>query len=184
MNTHNKNLDKAVSIQDVQGTEQLRQGCQFCLAQCDQLLAQLDKEDYVCAPEVSSIGAHVRHVLERFQSFLNGLGEGMVDYDCRKRDQTLETNPQSASFALATIVRRINELKFCDFADQTLTIRESVHPQLEPVEASSTLERELVSLISHSVHHLAIIAMLARPLGYALDSDFGKAPSTIIHEKR
>ena len=183
MNWQNEKLEETAAIQDMQDKEQLGQGCQFCLAQCEQLLEILDREAYVCASEVSSIGAHVRHIVERFQSFLNGLGERVIDYDCRKRDRTLENNLQSARFALTTIARRISELRLAEIAGQELAIRESVHPQLAPVEASSTVERELVSLISHSIHHLAIIAMLARPLGYTLGSDFGKAPSTIIHEK-
>ena len=163
--------------------EQLRQGCHFCLEQCDQLLSVLSAEDYASSAEMSSIGAHVRHILERFQCFLSGLNEGSIDYDARKRDRSLETNKQAALFALTTVSRRIEELGLQDHAGQELNIRESVHPQLEPALASSSVERELVSLISHSVHHLAIIAMLARPLGYQFDSDFGKAPSTIIHEK-
>ena len=163
--------------------EQLREGCHFCLDQCEQLLKVLSEEDYANSAEMSSIGAHVRHILERFQCFLAGLNEGRIDYDARKRDHSLETNPEAAVFALTTVSRRIEELGLNEHAGQELNIRESVHPQLAPALASSSVEREMVSLISHSIHHLAIIAMLARPLGYQFDSDFGKAPSTIIYEQ-
>lgn len=163
--------------------EQLRQGCHFCLQQCDQLLTVLSEKDYASSADKSSIGAHVRHILERFQCFLSGLNEGSIDYDARKRDRSLETNQEAAVFALSSVSRRVEELRLHEHSGQELNIRESVHPQLEPALASSSVERELVSLISHSIHHLAIIAMLARPLGYQFDSDFGKAPSTIIHEK-
>lgn len=180
MSTQNKELGKS---ETVTSAEQLRQGCHFCLDQCAQLLASLDSEHYCHSGQTSSIGAHVRHVLERFQSFLNGLCDREIDYDFRKRDRTLENNLQSAEFALATVMRRIDALNLNELTEQNLLVRESVHPQLEPVAVSSTIERELVSLISHSIHHLAIIAMLARPLGYQLANDFGKAASTIIHEQ-
>lgn len=163
--------------------EQLRQGCHHCLGQCAQLLAELSSEDYARDSEVSSIGAHVRHILDRFQSFLLGLTDAAIDYDARKRDRTLECNKEAAEFALGTVARRIDEISLEDLTRSSLTITESVHPQLDAVSADSTVERELVSLISHSTHHLAIIAMLARPLGYQLGEDFGKAPSTIAHER-
>jgi len=183
-----KNYSQEASAAELD-IEQLREGCHFCLGQCDRLLAELTVEDYVCATEVSSIGAHVRHILERFQCFLAGLPEQAIDYDARKRDKSLESNPQSAAFALASILRRIDELDLSQFANNgniaaaNVSVRESVHPQLGAVLVNSTLERELLSLISHSIHHLAIIAMLAKPLGYEFGDDFGKAPSTIIHEQ-
>ncbi len=162
---------------------QLRQGCQLCLQQCAQLLDHLSCEDYSRQAGTSSIGAHVRHILERFQSFLAGLQNRAVNYDARKRDRSLEQNPEAAAFALGSVSRRIEELLQQEPDSLQLTITESVHPQLAPVTADSSIERELVSLISHSTHHLAIIAMLARPLGYELSEDFGKAPSTVVHER-
>ena len=39
-----------------------------------------------------------------------------------------------------------------------------------------------MGLITHTTHHLAIMGMIARDLGYHLDDDFGKAPSTIVFE--
>jgi hypothetical protein len=40
-----------------------------------------------------------------------------------------------------------------------------------------------MGLISHSTHHLAIIGLLAKSLGCQMDSDFGKAASTILYER-
>ena len=45
--------------------------------------------------------------------------------------------------------------------------------------AASTLSRELQFLVSHTVHHDALIAAAARALGVATEPDFGIAPSTL-----
>ena len=50
------------------------------------------------------------------------------------------------------------------------------------VEINSTLERELMGLVAHSIHHLAIIALLAKSFDHQMCSDFGKAPSAIVYE--
>jgi len=156
--------------------------CQHSLQQCQQLLTLLSPQDYACgSDDTASIGAHVRHILERFQCFLAGLPEGCVDYDDRSRDRTLEKNPQAAAFALATILRRMGDLSV---DSRPLQIRESVSSEAPAGEADSTVKRELLSLISHTTHHLAMIAMVARSLGYELDDDFGKAASTIIFEQQ
>lgn len=164
---------------------ELIKGCLYCLGQCQQLLQQISAAHYQAASSgQSSVGAHLRHVLERFQSFLNGLPDGQIDYDARQRDGSLEQNPGAAGFALNSINRRLQDLPTQLARQGSVLVTESVHPGLPAVQAVSSAQRELMSLISHSVHHLAIIAMLIRPLGYQVDETFGKAPSTVIHESR
>jgi hypothetical protein len=51
------------------------------------------------------------------------------------------------------------------------------------VSITSTVDRELMALITHSIHHLAIIALIVKSYGYEMDDDFGKAPSTIVYER-
>ena len=158
-------------------------GCLLCIDQCQGLLAVLDAADYSRKTETnSSIGAHVRHVIERFQSFLSGLANNRIDYDARKRDSAMENNLESARFALNTIRRRLARLDD-QICGEPMQVSETVHPGEAAVEATSTAEREIMSLISHSIHHLALVALLARRLGYELESDFGKAPSTVRFER-
>jgi len=44
---------------------------------------------------------------------------------------------------------------------------------------STSVERELVFLASHTIHHMAIIGMLAEQAGMEVSSDFGVHPSTL-----
>jgi hypothetical protein len=43
------------------------------------------------------------------------------------------------------------------------------------------MARELEFLLSHTVHHYAIVAILCRLQGIAVDDGFGVAPSTLRH---
>lgn len=62
-------------------------------------------------------------------------------------------------------------------------MRELVHHGSPFAEALSTLDREIMGHISHSTHHLAIIALIAKSLGFEIDEDFGKASSTLVSER-
>ena len=164
--------------------EQLIRGCVYCVDQCEQLLKLISQEVYVATSQgISSVGAHVRHILDRFNCFFAGLQQGCVDYDARKRDKSIENNLDAALFSLALIARRVEKLDLAGDPGESITVRESVHHQGPSVTIASTVERELMGLITHSIHHLAIIALIVKAFGYQLDSDFGKAPSTIVYER-
>ena len=163
---------------------QLIQGCCYCVQQCTDLMQLLSKENFTNAsPGSSSIGAHMRHILDRFQSFFAGLQSGCINYDDRKRDKSIESNPEAASFALASVARRVEDIDLQANLGRNITVRESVHHDGPTVAIHSTVDRELMGLVTHSIHHLAIISMLAKSLGIDMGSDFGKAPSTIRYER-
>jgi hypothetical protein len=50
-------------------------------------------------------------------------------------------------------------------------------------ELGSTLGRELAFATHHAVHHHAMLGAIAAELGVATPPEFGKAPSTIRHER-
>lgn len=163
---------------------QLLEGCRHCIRQCAQLLELLNQDSYVSQVEAtSSIGAHMRHILDRYYCFFAGIQSGVIDYDARKRDKSIEENIEAASFALTSLSRRFDGLKLEKVLGQTVEVRESVHPECPLAQIPSTFDRELMGLISHSTHHLAIIALVAKSLGYEIGDDFGKAPSTIVYER-
>lgn len=161
----------------------LIQGCLFSLSQCELLLNRVSQESFVLPVGNSTIGAHVRHVLDRFQCFLHGLPRGEIDYDARKRDVAIASSLEAAALALATVSTGMQALCDAPYAEPDLTVRESVYHQSPAVTIGSSPQRELMGLITHTTHHLAIIALLAKGMGYQLDDDFGKAASTIRYER-
>lgn len=161
--------------------EKLLKGCAHSIDQCDYLLQQISDESYVASKDgASSIGSHMRHILDRFQCFFTGLGEGCVDYDARDRDQSIASNLEAARFAVASVSRRIQEVQ--GSGDDALMVRESVHHLSPEVVLESTVSRELMGLVTHTTHHLALIGLIAQDLGYSLEGNFGKAASTIVYE--
>jgi uncharacterized damage-inducible protein DinB len=58
-----------------------------------------------------------------------------------------------------------------------------VAPDLPPVRVVTSPERELAFVISHTIHHNALIRVMVKLLGADIPSDFGYAPSTIAHQR-
>ena len=176
---------KALNQVDIQFTDatQLLAGCVRSIEQCGQLLRLISTESYVDSSRgTSSVGAHIRHILDRFHCFLAGMPAGSIDYDARKRDKSIENNLDVAAFALVSVSRRIESMAALDDLETAITVCESVHHQGPAVTMPSTVGRELMGLVTHSIHHLAIIALIVKSYGYEMDSDFGKAASTILYE--
>ena len=164
------------------GTERLIEGCIDCIDQCGELLEGMPAEVFASRGDgFSSIGAHVRHIVERFRCFHNGLEAGRIDYDDRKRGTGVETDLRAAAGALAEIRGRFEALDV-ETRKAEIPVRELVNCDGEPITAASSLDRELMGLITHSIHHLAIIAMIARSTNFPVPPNLGKAPSTIAAE--
>ncbi len=107
---------------------------------------------------------------------------GSIDYDARKRDKSVENKMDVATIALDSLGRRIETMAALDHLETPITVRESVHYRGPAVTMRSTVGRVLMGLVTHSIHHLAIIALIVKSYGYEMDSDFGKAASTILYE--
>ncbi|GHA00082.1 hypothetical protein GCM10008090_05940 [Arenicella chitinivorans] len=121
----------------------------------------------------STIGAHFRHVLEHYRCFLRQLPSACVCYDARERDQILERD-------LGYAVRTINDL-----VHALGTLSESSTLQIKDgpsgLVLTTTTQRELLFLQSHTVHHYAIAAAMGRQLGTDAAPGFGVALATQQH---
>lgn len=150
------------------------------------LVGALDAELFAQGAEPlarSGIGAHVRHVIDCCQAFVDGAPSGRVDYDARRRDPRVERDPRRAVRLLSALCERLASAALD--GDQELRVR-SDEPGAGPDEGwqRSTVGRELRYLVSHTVHHYAIVALLLRHAGRDPGADFGVAPSTLSHWRR
>jgi uncharacterized damage-inducible protein DinB len=148
------------------------------------LLGSIDESAYIAkVPNASnaSVGAHYRHCLDHFSSLLNGLSEGMVDYDARKRDPLLETDRKTAAEMtrlLQTMASKLEESRLSD----PIKIRCKISYTSDEIPMlHSRVDREVMFCISHAIHHYALIAMILRSQGHVLPPHFGVAPSTVRH---
>lgn len=148
------------------------------------LIESLDDDLYARSQEpvaASGIGGHIRHCIDHVQCLLDGLGDGRVDYDGRKRDERVETDRAYAARRLHEVLDALAELEGRDFGE--LDVKMDVPEGERPFWTRSSLERELQSMISHTVHHFALIGFLVRLNGAATTEDFGVALSTLAYWK-
>jgi hypothetical protein len=153
------------------------------LRQALALLDRLDDEVYTTSPRGFAphrAGGHLRHILEFYQCFLNGLDSLHIDYDTRPRNAAIEESRDAASAAIRSIIGAL-EFSPAVRADCIVWVR------MEDADATgvrdtfmeSSIGRELQVLSSHTIHHFALIAMTLRMHGVAMDPDYGMAPSTL-----
>lgn len=153
------------------------------LESCDALLAALPLADYTRPAPVcfnGAIGVHVRHLLDHYLGFFVALQNGMrVDYEARVRDPRIEQEPGYARMLIADVIARLARL---DPSGLDERMRARVEVEGDPVVWSeSSPARELCFLVSHTVHHCALINVICRANGVPVPADFGVAPSTIRH---
>ena len=152
------------------------------------VLRALDDETYegsaMQGDGLPATGPHFRHCIDFYECLLYGLENGdLVDYAARSRDHELETDRASAADRLKQLADRLAAIDPGSLGRPLKVRSEQPLPDL-PEWCGSTLHRELQFLVSHTVHHYALIVALLGRLGYELPSeyaDFGIAPSTLDH---
>lgn len=153
------------------------------LLQGVEVLAVLPPEAYASVDARclgGSIGGHVRHCVEFYRAFLDGLDSGYLNYDARARELRLETDPAAACEALLQTTYWLDTAAGLHDTERTLHVLEN-HDDSTPSWSVSSVSRELRFLLSHTVHHYALIAILLRLRGLETPAGFGIAPSTLRH---
>lgn len=148
------------------------------LARITALLNDLDVAQFTASEAPNdSIGGHVRHLLEHYDQLFHAQ-DGRVDYDERQRDARLEACPDNACRRIAAVREALPRLRPGPI--RLAHGSQSPHDPRDNVLESS-VERELHFLVSHTVHHMALIALFARRLGLTVPASFGVTPSTLNH---
>jgi uncharacterized damage-inducible protein DinB len=155
------------------------------LRELGEVIERLTDEQYVQKPVgvmPGSLGGHVRHCLDHVTALLGALETGSLDYDRRERGTAVE---KSRAAALAAIHHAGNELSQITKEDirMRLTVRVLMTAEAEAIDVGSTVGRELAYVLSHTIHHNAIIGSMVKTLGGNLPERFGYAPSTVRHAR-
>ena len=151
------------------------------LSQLADFITVIENQHYTAKSELllgSSIGQHVRHILEFYSCLKDGYAVQKVNYDLRKRDLSIEENKMTALQLIADLVTWMETAK-----PVALMLEGSYEAdEKEIFSIMSHLERELVYNIEHAIHHMAIIKIAAvNAYAYELPADFGVASSTLKH---
>jgi len=145
------------------------------------LLEDASDLDYRARPDAAvsgSVGGHVRHCLDHVRAVLDGAKAGRLSYDCRERDTDVERNRTLGILALRQQADRLDALVDSP-ADRPMRLEAQVDCSGGAVEVTSSLGRELLFVLQHTIHHQAIVALLLAARGITIPPRFGYAPSTI-----
>ena len=144
-----------------------------------QLLKCISNEQYsntTIAPYYSSIGGHMRHVLDVFDCVFEGLNSNEINLINRKRNELAENFTANGIHYFEEVLNNLKALKNEDF-DKIVRVTDDLG--LGIITANYTLSAILIQAHSHAIHHFASIGYIISQLGIQLpDEDFGFNPTT------
>ena len=149
------------------------------LKQAEVIFTDLTPDLYTsksAGPYYSSIGGHLRHILDIFQCIFNGLDSKIIDLTDRKRGTIVEKNPVEG---LKYLKKVISELEGISDLDPGIAVTIKDDLGLGMVEFPTTLGGGLNQAHSHAIHHFACIGYLLHFHGTKLPNKvFGYNPTT------
>ena len=142
------------------------------------LLSNLTNEE-LCnnsvSPYYSSLGCHIRHILDFYECVLNIDSDNHVDLTARKRNKKVECECNTAGEYLDVIVKKLEKINLQ--AEEKITVIDDLG--LGKTEIQYTLGALFAQANSHAIHHYAIINYILDSLGIVLqDDEFGYNPTT------
>jgi len=132
--------------------------------------------DTSVAPYYSSIGGHIRHILDIFDCIFVGLESKQINLSARKRNELAETKTAVALAYFDKVLHNIKSLEEVDM-DQMIEVSDDLGKGV--IVQKYTLGSILIQAHSHAIHHFASLGFIICQLGIELpDEDFGYNPTT------
>ena len=150
------------------------------LVQMRTMIERMDDDAYaIPAPGRTSggVGGHVRHCLDHITALMHATRSGIVEYDRRLRGTEVETCRMAALQQIAALARDLARLD-ASVLDEPLLVESQIDPSGTMMLTRSSVCREVAFVVSHTIHHNAIVAQLLAGRDVDLDARFGLAPAT------
>ena len=131
----------------------------------------------------STIGQHTRHIIEFYNCLIeqnDSTAVPVINYAKRRRDYEIESQPDHALRYVEDLCQKLQDLD----AEKKCMLDCAEHGN-DNIMVSSTIGRELIYNIEHTIHHLAIVKIALKATAPSIDlpEHFGVAPSTIRHRQ-
>ncbi len=148
------------------------------LKKSESLLNYITDED-LCNTSVppyhSSIGGHIRHILDFYDCIFNMDSENRIDFTARSRNKDVESKCCYANSYLESIIKKLNTVNI-DMNTKVIVVDDL---GLGKIDIEYTYGAMFAQATSHAIHHYAIINCILERLGIVLnDTDFGYNPTT------
>ena len=126
-------------------------------------------------PYMSSIGSHIRHILDFYDCIINRTSESHVDLTLRKRNVLVETKCTEALKYYKGITDKLNNVNY-NFDEDIYVIDDLGHGK---IKIKYTIGALFAQANSHTIHHYAIINYIMSGLEVDFkDASFGYNPTT------
>ncbi|MDX2200443.1 MAG: hypothetical protein SF069_15925 [Phycisphaerae bacterium] len=155
------------------------------LDELGRLVARLSDEQFTrrdAAGVRGSIGGHLRHVLDHIATLVGAADSAEICYDQRARGTAVESSRAAAAEQISTLAGGLSRIA-ARSAHAPLRLSARLTPDGAMENLPTSLAREIAFVQSHTIHHNALIAALARVQGVELDDDFGFAPATLAYQR-
>ncbi len=151
------------------------------LEQVKQLINSCNDKTYTASSlyTTSSIGQHVRHIIDHIIVFKSGISDGYIDYNIRSRGGLIETSLTQANEQLEKLIDWLANTNLKSESIQVIS-EVSVNQQ-KNIQVESNIEREVVYLINHTIHHIAYASLVAKQLDINVEQQLGLAPATVSY---
>jgi len=119
-----------------------------------EVINMLDKEKWsrsISSINNETIGRHFRHISDFYIQFSKGAASKYIDYDARDRNEAVEVDPKAAIDVFRELINFF-KLPLIENPIQ-ITMNSSINNK----KIESTMNRELMALIDHTIHHGHII---------------------------
>jgi hypothetical protein len=161
----------------------LQQSVKNIFQQLEGSLVHLSNEQYnkkIDTLSGATIGQHVRHVVEMFVCLQEGYSTGIVNYEKRKRDITIETSKEIA----IDLMHHINS-SLCLYNKELILEAGFDANSNELNRLPTNYFREIAYTLEHAIHHMALIKIgVCEVSDIQLPESYGVASSTIKYRKQ
>ena len=127
----------------------------------------------------ATIGQHCRHIIEMFQCLEMGYETGVVNYENRKRERSIETDKEYAVALMHSISKGLSK------PNKNLLLQGAYHiTENDIISFDTNYYREIAYNMEHAIHHMALIKVgFAELVQINLSEGFGVASSTVKYQK-
>jgi len=143
------------------------------------LLENLPESIYIddsVGPFYSSIGGHIRHILDFYFSIFKGLNNYLIDLTDRERSTAIETDVYFAKTEIKKVLAELESYSEYDLGEKYELIDDLGQGK---ISIPTNLFAAFTQANSHTIHHYAIISQLLFAFEIVIkDKTFGYNPTT------